>query len=306
MSGAGAEDADRRATLPEGASCLACSGPLKLLGIEGGGRYAWCVDCGAVQLHPVPDPEGLHELYRSAYADAGHYYGDASAHEAELGRVCRQVAGLVLAQHTAADPRFVVEVGAGWGTLTRLLAEAGVPVVALEPSAALARSARERGLPVREGDLAVVERDTDLAGRVRAFVSMAVYEHLADQGDHLRRLAALLPGDGAVVLQCPTAGIPRLVGRALRRVAPARELPSLGGSLAAPWHVCLPTPLSMSAQARAAGLVVTAVEPSLSGRRSDWRRILQAGNEWVARVGHALAGPRWPLSTGHVFVLRKA
>ncbi len=54
-----------------------------------------------------------------------------------------------------------------------------------------------------------------------------------------------------------------------------------------------------------AGLHLTSVVPSRSGRQPDWRRGLQVANELVATAGHRLLGERWPLAMAHVFVLRK-
>jgi hypothetical protein len=66
----------------------------------------------------------------------------------------------------------------------------------------------------------------------------------------------------------------------------------------------LPTPKSLRIQAASCGLTVSSVTASLSGRRSDWRRFLQAANEMLGVTGHSLFGERWPLSMAHLFVLR--
>ncbi len=282
-------------------TCMVCAGPLETLGPKDGGTYAACGACGAVQLVPVPDPAELDELYRSSYHDDGHYHQDPDEHLAQRRRVCEQVADVASA--ALPEGRAVVEIGAGWGNLGVVLAERGVPWVGLEPNPVLVEAGRSRGVDLREGDLAALEADAALRAEVGVLVSMAVYEHLARPGEELARMAALLPPGGAVVIQAPTAGIPRVGGRWARRLRPGRELPGFFGSLAAPWHVCLPTPRSLAVQAGRCGLEVRAVHVSRSGRAPDARRVLQAANEWVGRGGRALFGPGWPLAMAHVFVL---
>jgi len=54
---------------------------------------------------------------------------------------------------------------------------------------------------------------------------MAVYEHLPNQEVFLKDAAARLADGGALLLQTPTAGIPRLVGStALRHNPPGSRL----------------------------------------------------------------------------------
>lgn len=118
------------------------------------------------------------------------------------------------------------------------LKELGVHYLGLEHSRIMSSDATRRGIDVRQGGLAIVERNPELANQVQVFVLIAMFEHLADPGATLRRIARILPPDGALVIQCPTAGIPRMVGKFLRTIAPAVGLPSIFGSLAPPWHVC--------------------------------------------------------------------
>lgn len=292
-------------TLQEPALCVVCEGPLQDLGRRAAYRYAVCGRCGSVQLVPIPSEQELEELYRTEYHASGHYDTDPELSRRHRWRVCRYVARRLAALRRPGDPRVVVELGAGWGTLGLALREEGIPYVGLEPSEAMCRHAAALGLEMLNGRLEALESDPALAGRVWALATMSVYEHLPNQLEVLKRMAALLPPDGVILIQCPTASVPRLVGRLMHRVAPRRELPFLIGFFAPPWHICFPTSESLRLQAQRCGLVLESVEASPSGRYHDWgRRSLQILQEAVARGGHRLVGERWPLSMAHVFLLR--
>ena len=289
----------------EPAACTVCSAPLRDLGRRHEYHYAMCAQCGSVQLVPIPSQPELDELYRTAYHSSGHYDTDPELSRQHRWRVCRYVARRMAEQRRPDDTRVVVELGAGWGTLGLALRDEGIPYLGLEPSVAMCEHATSLGLDMRNGGLEVLESDPALAGRIWAVATMSVYEHLPNQLDVLKRTAALLPPDGLVLIQCPTASVPRLVGRVLRRLAPRHELPSLIGFFEPPWHILFPTPSSLRLQAEQCDLVLESVQASPSGRYHDrFRRWLQVLQEAVARGGHRLWGERWPLSMAHVFVLR--
>lgn len=285
--------------------CLACGEALAALGTVPGGSYGWCRACGSVSLLDRPSPERLAELYRDAYLRSGHYADQGERHLHSRRRVFAQVAAELARGRTPGDPRQIVEIGAGWGGLAAELGRRGLPHRAFEPNPELAEWARHRGIAVETGDLATCELGPP-AG-IEAIVLVAVFEHLADPLGALRRMAELLPDDGRVLLQMPTAGLPRAVGRQLRRFGGARRhLPSFFGTLAAPWHVLLVSPAGIRLLAASAGFEVVRIQPSLSGRDGGARALLQLANELVARVGCALAGENWPLVQAHLFTLRKA
>jgi len=285
--------------------CVVCEGSLHDLGQRASFVYAACDSCGSVQLVPLPDESELERLYREEYHAAGHYDADPELSVRNRRRICRFVARRLAALYPKEDTRLVVELGAGWGTLGLALGEVGIPYLGLEPSEVMCAHAAGLGLQMINGGIERLEQDSELRSRIRAIVTMSVYEHLTDQVGVLRRMASLLPQDGAILIQAPTASLPRMVGRLMHRVIPNRELPSLLGFFAPPWHVCLPTPTGLRLQANRADLVLEAVDASPTGRYADWgRRSLQVLQEAVGRGGHRLLGERWPLSTAHVFLLR--
>ncbi|MFM7253213.1 MAG: class I SAM-dependent methyltransferase [Ilumatobacteraceae bacterium] len=95
----------------------------------------------------------------------------------------------------------ILEIGAGSGTITERLIPFG-KVTALEPSAALAGSLRER----LGGQVAVVEGTLEQLGGHERFdtaVMVNVLEHLPDDADALRRLVGHLADEGRLVLWVP-------------------------------------------------------------------------------------------------------
>jgi SAM-dependent methyltransferase len=283
--------------------CLACGQALAPLGAVAGGTYGWCAACGSVALLDRPSSARLAELYRDAYPRSGHYGGEGARHLRARQRVFSQVADELVRDRPPGENRQVIELGAGWGGLAAELARRQVPYRGFEPNPELAAWARERGLAVETGELATFEPGAPEG--LESIVLVAVFEHLADPEAALRRFARLLPVDGRIVLQVPTAGIPRFVGRILRRFG-RRDLPGFFGTLAAPWHLLLVSPAGMRRLAERTGLELVRVRPSLSGRDGGLRSLMQLTNELVARAGCALFGERWPLVQAHLFTLRKA
>lgn len=75
--------------------------------------------------------------YRQIYAEHADRYDELVGHEDFEGELPRAL------KNTIAPAARVVDVGAGTGRVTRLLLEAGVSVVAVEPAAAMLERARE-------------------------------------------------------------------------------------------------------------------------------------------------------------------
>ena len=282
-------------------SCLVCPGAVRALGTRPGGDYAVCSSCGTVQLATLPTPEALEQAYRESYRQSGHWCGEAEVDARRRANVDRALADLIVGLHPPDDPRFVVEIGAGWGSLGSELVKREIPYQGIEPSADMAEYARSKGLDVHSGFL----HEVSLPSAIRTFVLVAVYEHLLDQEELLREMAARLdPEDGAILILSPTPGIPRLVGRLLSALRPRRPLPEMFSMLAPPWHTCLTSPQGLRLQAERNGLSVELVRPAPSGRDGGLRSVLQRAADVVARGGHGIFGERWPLVLSHVFVLR--
>jgi len=282
------------------ARCAACEGMMRLLGPRDGYDYFECLDCGAVQLHPFPSAELLKTLYEEQYVHAGHYGDDAERHNRIRRQVFNWLADRITKLCSAEEP--VMEIGAGWGGLAEILLSRGIAYEGWELSADAVAAARERGLPIRFG---TIEDAREAGAQATVVVSCAVYEHLSNQLEFLISAKEILQPGGYLVLQCPSAGLPARVSRWLSRILPHRDLPSVFGSLAPPWHVLLPTPASVRAQASQAGLAVVEVCPSPSGRAGGLRSALQVLNEVIGRTGFSVRGESWPYVMAHVYILQR-
>jgi cyclopropane fatty-acyl-phospholipid synthase-like methyltransferase len=199
----------------------------------------------------------------------------------------------------------VVELGAGWGSLARLFVERGVPYLGIEPNDVMVASAAREGLPVILGAVSTLADTATVGDDVDCIVSMAVFEHLSEPESALRLMGQTVKPGGRVVVQCPTAGIPRTMGGLAHHLFPDRDLPSFFGSLAPPWHVLLPSPRGMGSMAARCGLDIIEVSTSRSGRARGARQVLQRINEAVALVGSRSFGESWPLTMAHLFVLER-
>lgn len=273
---------------------------MRHLGAREGYDYFECLGCGALQLHPFPSTESLKTLYEEQYVHAGHYGDDAERHNRGRRKVFNWLANRITKLCRAGEP--VVEIGAGWGGLAEILLARGVAYEGWELSADAVSAARERGLPIRFG---TIEDARESGAHASVIVSCAVYEHLPNQLEFLTSAKEILQPGGYLVLQCPSAGLPARVSRWMNRLLPDRDLPSVFGSLAPPWHVLLPTPASVRVQASQAGLEVVEVCPSPSGRAGGLRSALQFLNEAIGRAGFSVRGESWPYVMAHVYILQR-
>jgi SAM-dependent methyltransferase len=101
----------------------------------------------------------------------------------------------------------VIDLGAGIGTFTEMLAESGRHVVAVEPDPAFASRLRHRfrdreNVDVREEDADELTRAT-LGRSVDTIVCFNVLEHIADDAQVLMQLRTLLAPGGHLLLLVP-------------------------------------------------------------------------------------------------------
>jgi SAM-dependent methyltransferase len=121
--------------------------------------------------------------------------------------------------------RRVLDLGAGLGTFTDMLARDGREVVALEPDPAFQPRLHQRfdgrpGVTVLDVDASAI--DLELVGEpFDSVVCFNVLEHIADDLDTLRRVRAVLRPGGALLLLVPAH--PSLYGAVDRAVAHRRR-----------------------------------------------------------------------------------
>ena len=160
------------------------------LGVE------FCGTCSLLQLSDVLEPS---KLYHESYA----YFASTSARMVEhFSRFASEASALV-ADHK--DP-FIVEIGSNDGYLLRNYAEAGVPVLGIEPASNVAVVAREE-----YGITTVTEFFTEeFAGKLRAEGKRAdvihannVLAHVPQQNEFVRGIGNLLSDEGVAVIEVP-------------------------------------------------------------------------------------------------------
>ena len=128
--------------------------------------------------------------------DAASYGGRENLEAMEAAvNYNRSLVGLVEAYLPRAAR--VLDFGAGSGTLTRLLRDAGFDMLALEPDGALAGALESDGIPVEP------RLDSIPDGTLGAIVSFNVLEHIEDDAAALRSLHAKLCAGGRLLLYVP-------------------------------------------------------------------------------------------------------
>jgi 2-polyprenyl-3-methyl-5-hydroxy-6-metoxy-1,4-benzoquinol methylase len=210
-----------------------------------------CLDCGSGYLNPRPTATSIGRAYRRYYTHANqdpasvmgwikraiangyrnHRYGTSSSPSTRLGVL---YAWLAPGQRALADARMrhlpkplpggrVLDVGCGSGAFLELAGSAGWDAVGLEVDPEAVRSARSRGLDVRQGEI-----DT-LLNRGERFTVITLSHVLEHVHEPLRLLQAcreLLEPEGWLWLEVPNFEAPgrRRFGRSWLHLDPPRHL----------------------------------------------------------------------------------
>ena len=281
------------------ARCVACGGTLSVFGPRLQYEYHRCVECGTIQLYPLPSAAELAHAYAAQYATAGHYEGDA-----DRSRMCgrpyyQSIIGALKDYHAEG---LVVDYGAGWGGLCELLIAEGFHVEGVEPSETMAAHCRKKGLPVHHGDLSVLH---DKEGQIGTFALNTVFEHLIAHDAWLSLVHRLLAPHGLFVTLQPTAPFADLVGRVVRFGNVRAPLPALHLFFCPPWHTVFFSLDGMKHLMAKHGFELLDIRPAPQGRMGGMLGLAQVVLETINRVGWTLMGRSWPLLTAHIFVFRK-
>ena len=282
-------------------SCFICKQRMDFFGPWEDYSYFLCAGCKTIQLSPMPSPEDLENSYRKQYLEENAMEISFTPEQWRKASMSYQQAMVDLVKkHRIKGP--LLDFGAGYGFLVDLLARKGVAAFGLELSEPKLAYCRDNGLDVRNGGLDSLDH---LRGSYTGVVMIAVFEHLSGHRDFLHRLHQSLPDDGVLISLHPTSSIYRYLAYLMRFGQRTRELPTLDGSFAAPWHTALVSVPAMRLLAAEAGFTVEAVERAPQGRMDGVLGLVQLLLEAVNRVGWSLLGERWPLVTSHIFLLRK-
>ena len=186
-------------------SCPACDGTsTEQHGEKQGFAYVQCIDCGTIYTNPRASLDLLHEFYSQsanyAYWNEHVFPATEEARRTSIFRP-RAVRLLEYCHKYGIHSGTLLEVGAAFGTFCQEVRELNLfdRIIALEPTAGLANTCRQRGLEVLECFVEDIE-ESELADVVAAF---EVVEHLFSPRDFLTDCQRILKPGGLVVLSCP-------------------------------------------------------------------------------------------------------
>ena len=188
-------------------SCPACSSCNHQKTFEKNGfDYIMCAACDTLYMSPRPSPAVLELFYRNSETYAfwnQHIFPATEAARRErifIPRVDRALEFCRKYQHV---PKSLLDVGAAFGTFCSEMATRKVfeRIVAVEPTPALARSCREKGIETIEKPIEKVSfKEED---KFDVIVSFEVIEHLFSPGDFIQQCGKLLTKKGILILTCP-------------------------------------------------------------------------------------------------------
>jgi SAM-dependent methyltransferase len=177
--------------------CPSCGGSgIRRHHREAGHLYFRCPACAIVFLHPAPSPDELERIYREE-AGATFHHGAEIAGDFEKRWEATQRIAIANRALEGAPDRSALEIGCGAGYLLDRLRARGWRVAGTEMSDDYIRHAREK-LRLDVG------REFP-PGPFGAVLLFNVLSHLPDPVTTLRRCAASLLPDGALVLETGNA-----------------------------------------------------------------------------------------------------
>lgn len=155
---------------------------------------AFCPHCNLVQLRETVDPERLFRDYVYLSSNSASFVAHAGA-----------LAGRLVLERALDPTSRVVEIASNDGYLLKHYAQAGIPVLGIEPARNIATIARERGIETIEEFFSVPLAQRLVAGGVRADIIHAnnVLAHVAGLTDTVAGIASLLKPSGIAVIEAP-------------------------------------------------------------------------------------------------------
>ncbi len=177
---------------------------------KSGFDYHQCRDCGHLFVWPLPSALETNEHARKSYT--ADYLDRSRAWFEELAERRTRVLRPRLKDRPEAQ---ILDVGCGYGFFLARAWREGWRVVGIEAAAEPSRHAREElGLPVREGDAAVLMSSPEV-GEFDAVTFWHVLEHVERPAEILRAAVERLKPEGFLVLNSPNidSAVYRLVGR---------------------------------------------------------------------------------------------
>jgi SAM-dependent methyltransferase len=281
--------------------CIVCGGQLTLFGPFGDYKYYLCRGCGSIQLSPMPDAQTMQRAYEEEYAHGKQLerYFDPEWARAAVRPYNESVAK---AARDHVNGGLAIECGAGWGGLVEMLMRDGFEVQGVELSTDQVAFGQRRGWPIRQGDLNAL---SEFEGRADVVTMCAVFEHLTDHGEVIDAAHRLLKDGGKLITLHPTAKFYAMLGAVLQIGNRQRQLPSVFGAFAAPWHTMFPSISATKRMVSPRGFRLIEIRPAPQGTHGGINGLAQRVLGMVNVVGFKLLKLRWPLITSHVFVFEK-
>lgn len=280
--------------------CAACQGArAAFFGGREGYRYVECLQCGSLQLDPLPTAAFLAQQYAEVYSQACHCDNDPVLRD----RIARPYYDAIIdGLEAQGGGGRVLDYGAGWGGMMQRLLDRGHRAEGVEPSDEMFAHCQSRGLHVLHGDI----YHPELAGPFDGIVMSAVFEHLVGHEAWLARAASLLRPGGVFVSMQPTAPFGRFFGTALRLGIRGITLPKLHQTFCPPWHTVLFSLRGMDTIMARHGFQPLDVHRGPQALGPGLTGIAQRTLDTTNRAGWALLGKHWPGTICHIFVYQKA
>lgn len=188
--------------------CPACGSPSSAVwDHKEGFRFVQCEDCSTIYMSPRPDQALILEFYRQSlnYAEWNRTIFPATE-KARMEKIIRPRARRLVdaSQRLGLSGGTVLEIGAAYGTFGLAVEELGFfdRYIAVEPTADLAQTCRDRGFETHECPVEELELGADRVDVVAAF---EVIEHLFDPQRFIEAAIRCLKPDGLLVLSCPNS-----------------------------------------------------------------------------------------------------
>jgi len=152
----------------------------------------WCENCFMVQTQIDLN---LEEYYTN--------YAYTTGHSAHVNRYMGMFADELISQLSLDKGNLIVEVGSGDGLQLQSFKKRGFPVVGIEPSAELAKQAKNSGIPTIQAlfDNYCVDRILDEHGKAKCLIIQYTFDHLQDPSAFMEDCSRLISEDGFIIIE---------------------------------------------------------------------------------------------------------
>jgi SAM-dependent methyltransferase len=154
-----------------------------------------CTNCHLVQL---PEFEKAQNIFNEDYAYFSSYSTSWLEH-------CRKYVDTAQERFKLNSKSFVIEVASNDGYLLQYFKAKGIPALGVEPAAATARAAQEKGIPtdVCFFDMPYARKFADSGRKADLILGNNVLAHNPNLRDFVQALAIALKPEGAITLEFP-------------------------------------------------------------------------------------------------------